>query len=144
MNLQNEVSSALYIIQRGQVRLTFDAHILGSPNVGSLKSDNQKEDNNPISGKMLSLVKTEGSYFGEWALLGEHIGSLSAIAVGDCTCSILTKEKFDSVVGPLTKLSQDVEKYVNISIKCFVVYFAFQTFLWVKVELFVCLIIPFV
>ncbi|XP_043807622.1 protein phosphatase 2C and cyclic nucleotide-binding/kinase domain-containing protein isoform X2 [Manihot esculenta] len=113
----NEVSSALYIIQRGQVRLTFDAHILGSPNVGSLKSDNQKEDNNPISGKMLSLVKTEGSYFGEWALLGEHIGSLSAIAVGDCTCSILTKEKFDSVVGPLTKLSQDVEKSFILWIK---------------------------
>ncbi|KAF2283025.1 hypothetical protein GH714_043392 [Hevea brasiliensis] len=106
----NEGPSALYIIQRGQVRLTFDAHILGSPNVGSLKSDNQKEDNNLMSGKMLSLEKTEGSYFGEWVLLGEDIGSLSAVAVGDCMCSILTKENFDSVVGPLTKLSQDVEK----------------------------------
>ncbi|XP_020536383.1 protein phosphatase 2C and cyclic nucleotide-binding/kinase domain-containing protein isoform X2 [Jatropha curcas] len=107
---ETEGPSALYIIQRGQVRLTFDAENLSSPNAGSLKSDNQTEDDCLLSGKKLSLEKTEGSYFGEWTLLGEHIGSLSAVAVGDCVCSILTKENFDSVVGPLTKLSQEVEK----------------------------------
>nr|KJB64985.1 hypothetical protein B456_010G074600 [Gossypium raimondii] len=77
---RNECLSALYIIQKGQI------------------------------GKELSVEKTEGSYFGEWTLLGEQIGSLSAIAVGDVTCALLTKEKFDSVVGPLTKLSQDDHK----------------------------------
>lgn len=106
----SEGPSALYIIQSGQVRLTFDADILSSPNAGSLKSNNQKEDDNLFSSKKVSLEKTEGSYFGEWALLGERIGSLSAVAVGDCICSILTKENFDSVAGPLTKLSQEVEK----------------------------------
>ncbi|WCJ42524.1 Protein phosphatase 2C and cyclic nucleotide-binding/kinase domain-containing protein [Euphorbia peplus] len=106
----NEGATALYIIQRGRVRLTFDADVLSCPNVGSLKFENQNEDDSYLSGETLSLEKTEGGYFGEWALLGEDIGSLSAVAVGDCTCSILTKEKFDSVVGPLTKLSLDVEK----------------------------------
>eukprot|EP00257_Ricinus_communis_P014156 XP_015571762.1 protein phosphatase 2C and cyclic nucleotide-binding/kinase domain-containing protein isoform X2 [Ricinus communis] len=106
----NEGPSALYIIQRGKVRLTFDAEVLSSQNVGSLKSDNKKEDDNLSSVEKLSLEKIEGSYFGEWALLGEYLGPLTAVAVGDCTCSILTKEKFDSVVGPLTKLSQDGEK----------------------------------
>lgn len=112
--LQNEGLSALHIIQKGQVRITFDADLLSCPNVGSLKFDNQKEDDNLHGGKKLSLEKTEGGYFGEWALLGEHIGSLCVVAVGDCVCSILTKEKFDSVVGPLEKLSQGDEKYVII------------------------------
>ncbi|XP_065851430.1 protein phosphatase 2C and cyclic nucleotide-binding/kinase domain-containing protein [Euphorbia lathyris] len=106
----NEAPPALYIIQRGRVRLTFDADVFSNTNVGSLNIENQNEDNSYLSGKRLSLEKTEGDYFGEWALLGEDVGSLSAVAVGDCTCSILTKEKFDSVVGPLTKLSHDAEK----------------------------------
>ncbi|KAG4141241.1 hypothetical protein ERO13_D06G064000v2 [Gossypium hirsutum] len=107
---RNECLSALYIIQKGQVRITFDMDLLSCPSVCSLKSDNPKEDNDQQIGKELSVEKTEGSYFGEWTLLGEQIGSLSAIAVGDVTCALLTKEKFDSVVGPLTKLSQDDHK----------------------------------
>ncbi|KAA3477060.1 protein phosphatase 2C and cyclic nucleotide-binding/kinase domain-containing protein-like [Gossypium australe] len=107
---RNECLSALYIIQKGQVRITFDMDLLSCPSVCSLKSDNPKEDNDQQIGKELSVEKTEGSYFGEWTLLGEQIGSLSAIAVGDVTCALLTKKKFDSVVGPLTKLSQDDHK----------------------------------
>lgn len=96
------------------MRITFDMDLLSCPSVCSLKSDNPKEDYNQQTGKVLSVEKTEGSYFGEWTLLGEQIGSLSAIAVGDVTCALLTKEKFDSVVGPLTKLSQDDHKYVLV------------------------------
>ncbi|TYI22037.1 hypothetical protein ES332_A06G078100v1 [Gossypium tomentosum] len=107
---RNECLSALYIIQKGQVRITFDMDLLSCPSICSLKSDNLKEDNDQQIGKQLSVEKTEGSYFGEWTLLGEQIGSISAIAVGDVTCALLTKEKFDSVVGPLTKLSQDDHK----------------------------------
>lgn len=58
----------------------------------------EKQDDG-VSGKSFPVEKNEGSYFGEWALLGEHIASLSAVAVGDVVCSVLTKEKFDSVVG---------------------------------------------
>ncbi|KAA3457816.1 protein phosphatase 2C [Gossypium australe] len=107
---KNEGLSALHIIQKGQVRITFDRDLLSSPNVCSLKSDNLNEDDDQQTGKELSVEKTEGSYFGEWTLLGEQMDSLSAVAVGDVMCAVLTKEKFDSVVGPLTKLSQDDQK----------------------------------
>ncbi|XP_052886767.1 protein phosphatase 2C and cyclic nucleotide-binding/kinase domain-containing protein-like isoform X1 [Gossypium arboreum] len=107
---KNEGLSALHIIQKGQVRITFDRDLLSSPNVCSLKSDNSNEDDDQQTAKELSVEKTEGSYFGEWTLLGEQMDSLSAVAVGDVMCAVLTKEKFDSVVGPLTKLSQDDQK----------------------------------
>lgn len=94
------------------MRITFDANSVSSPVVSSLNSENKKEDDNPQSSKELSVEKTEGSYFGEWVLLGEHIDLFSAVAMGDVVCAVLTKEKFDSVVGPLTKLSQDDQKYV--------------------------------
>ena len=32
--------------------------------------------------------------------------------MGDVVCAVLTKENFDSVIGPLIKLSQDDRKYV--------------------------------
>ncbi|POO00864.1 cGMP-dependent kinase [Trema orientale] len=109
MILQNEGLSALYIIQKGRVRITFDADLV-SPNISSLKSENQKEGDNPQGSKELSVEKTEGSYFGEWTLLGEYNDSISAVAVGDVICAVLTKENFESVVGPLRKLSQDDQK----------------------------------
>lgn len=106
----DEGLSGLHIIQKGQVRITFDADLLSCPNVGSLKSENQKEDDYLHCGSKLSLEKKEGSYFGEWELLGEHFDSVSAVAIGECVCSVLTKEKFDSVVGPLARLSKGEEK----------------------------------
>ncbi|TQD79013.1 hypothetical protein C1H46_035490 [Malus baccata] len=100
----------LYIIQKGKVRITFDANSASSSVVRSLNSDYKKEDDYPQSSKELSVEKTEGSCFGEWALLGEHIDLFRAVAVGDVTCAVLTKENFDSAVGPLTKISQDDQK----------------------------------
>lgn len=47
----------------------------------------------------------EGGHFGEWTLIGETI-TFTAIAVGDVTCSTIVKERFDTIVGPLPKLSQ--------------------------------------
>ncbi|RAL37184.1 hypothetical protein DM860_004106 [Cuscuta australis] len=96
----------LYIVQKGKVKITFDMDTVKSKNASSLISGNKKPDFVPDN-KGMSLQKTEGSYFGEWTLLGEHVGSLSVIAVGNVVCSILTKEKFDTVKGPLTKFSQD-------------------------------------
>lgn len=111
----NEGVAALYIIQRGQVRITFDADLLSNANVCSLKSDLHVEDDGTQSSKELSVEKSEGSYFGEWTLLGEHTGSLTAVAVDDVVCAILTKEKFDLVVGPLTKISHDDQKSKDYS-----------------------------
>ncbi|KAF8400848.1 hypothetical protein HHK36_014151 [Tetracentron sinense] len=113
---RNDCLVALYIVQRGQVKITFEMDLIRSPNVCSLLSDNQKQEDHTRGNKELSVEKTEGSYFGEWALLGEHIDSLSAIAVGDVVCAVLTKEKFDSVVGPLAKLSQDAQKLRDYSL----------------------------
>ncbi|XP_062148034.1 protein phosphatase 2C and cyclic nucleotide-binding/kinase domain-containing protein [Alnus glutinosa] len=107
---KNEGIFALYIIQKGRVRITFDTDLLRNSHVSSLMSDNQKENNNSQSSLELSVEKTEGSYFGEWALVGEDIGSLRAVAMGNVVCAVLMKEKFDSVVGPLTMLSQDDHK----------------------------------
>uniref|UniRef100_A0A0E0JYH6 protein-serine/threonine phosphatase n=1 Tax=Oryza punctata TaxID=4537 RepID=A0A0E0JYH6_ORYPU len=51
----------------------------------------------------------EGGHFGEWALFGETI-AFTAMSVGDVTCSTISKEKFDSIVGPLPKVSQSDSK----------------------------------
>lgn len=97
----------LYIIQKGQVRITFDSNV-GSQNASSLVSENQKQDNNLTrSSGEHSVEKTEGNYFGEWILLGECIDSLSVVALSNVVCAVLTKEKFESVVGPIAKISQD-------------------------------------
>lgn len=115
MYLQNEGLLALYIIQKGKVRITFDSNSVSNPVVCSLMADDQKQGDNPQSGKEILVEKTEGTYFGEWTLLGEHIDLFNAVAVGDVVCAVLTKEKFDSVMGPLTKLTQDDQKYVVFS-----------------------------
>ena len=115
MYLQDEGLLGLHIIQKGQVKISFDADLLSFPNIGSLKSEDQKEDDYQHCGCKLSLEKKEGSYFCEWELLGEHFDSVSAVAIGECVCSVLTKEKFDSVIGPLARLSKGEEKYVIIS-----------------------------
>ncbi|XP_076935695.1 protein phosphatase 2C and cyclic nucleotide-binding/kinase domain-containing protein-like isoform X1 [Bidens hawaiensis] len=94
----------LYMIQKGKVRISFDSYI-SSENASSLMSDIQKLDED--SGAELSMEKNEGSYFGEWTLLGERIDSLNVIAVGNVVCAVLTEEKFESVVGPLPKILQD-------------------------------------
>jgi len=109
---QDECLSALYIIQKGRVRIEFDVDVLENPNICSLKFEGQFPNDVMHSSKRLLLEKPEGSYFGEWALLGEEINQLRAFAVGDVTCSVLKKERFDSVVGPLTKISQDDRRYV--------------------------------
>ncbi|PNX90735.1 protein phosphatase 2C and cyclic nucleotide-binding kinase domain-containing, partial [Trifolium pratense] len=110
---KNEVL-ALYIIQKGRVKLTFDADLLTSPNTLSLKSDIENEDDDVPSETELSIEKPEGSYFGEWSLLDEQIGSLTAVAEEDVVCALLTKDKFESVIGSLQKISQEDHKYVLI------------------------------
>ncbi|XP_076946134.1 protein phosphatase 2C and cyclic nucleotide-binding/kinase domain-containing protein-like isoform X2 [Bidens hawaiensis] len=94
----------LYMIQKGKVRISFDSYI-SSENASSLMSDIQKLDED--SGAELSMEKNEGSYFGEWTLLGERIDSLNVTALGNVVCAVLTKQKFESVVGPLPKILQD-------------------------------------
>ncbi|KAL1566860.1 cGMP-dependent protein kinase [Salvia divinorum] len=107
---KNEDLLGLYVIQKGIIKITFEMDLVKSVNLSSLMMPAVEEQDDSMSGNCYSVEKNEGSYFGEWTLLGEQITSLSAVAVGDVVCSVLTKEKFDSVVGPPTKLSQDDHK----------------------------------
>ncbi|ESQ50371.1 hypothetical protein EUTSA_v10001889mg [Eutrema salsugineum] len=107
---KDEKLQGLYVIQKGLVKITFGTELLESQNASSLKTDITKEYENLETGTEVSIEKQEGSYFGEWALLGELKDSLKAVAVGEVVCVILTKENFDSAVGPLTNLSDDGHK----------------------------------
>uniref|UniRef100_A0A1D1YQF2 protein-serine/threonine phosphatase n=1 Tax=Anthurium amnicola TaxID=1678845 RepID=A0A1D1YQF2_9ARAE len=106
---KNECISALHIILKGQVRVTYDAEMLQSSNIRGLPSVNTEQDHSQSSSEN-EVLFLEGSHFGEWALLGEKIFSLSAVAVGEVVCAVITKEKFDSAVGPLPKLPLDDRK----------------------------------
>ncbi|XP_068643392.1 protein phosphatase 2C and cyclic nucleotide-binding/kinase domain-containing protein-like isoform X2 [Aristolochia californica] len=113
---RNEHIKGLYLIQKGQVRLSYDADLLERrPNLCSLLYDNSKVEDHTQSDTQHSVEKGEGSYFGEWTLIGEDIGSLTAVAVGHVVCLVLTMEKFESAVGPLRKLSQDDHKVKDYS-----------------------------
>lgn len=107
---RNEPLPALYIIQKGEVRITYDMDLMTNPNINSLLPHDFKQEDHTQSKKEVSVEKKEGSYFGEWVLLGENVGSLSAVAVGDVVCILVTKEKFDSAVGPIAKIAQGNNK----------------------------------
>lgn len=114
--LQNQRLSSLYLIQKGKVRLTYRPELL-SPNACSLLSTlfdqgcHFQEDGEHI------VEISEGSHFGQWTLLDEHISSLTAVSVGEVVCSVFTKENFDLIVGPLTKAQNNHRKYVFNKIK---------------------------
>lgn len=107
---QHECVSALYIIQKGKVRIEFDVDVLKSPNFCSLKCDHPIQNDVKHSDRRLLVEKPEGSYFGEWALLDEQISELAVCAVGDVICSVLTKEQFNSIAGPLAQISSEDPK----------------------------------
>lgn len=110
---RNEALLGLYIIQKGAVRISFDSGSVGNLNASSLILESQEDNLNQNS--ELTLDKSEGSYFGEWTLSGQHIASLKITAVGDVVCAILTKEKFDNVAGPLSKQNDNELKEYSTS-----------------------------
>ncbi|KAG2650212.1 hypothetical protein PVAP13_1NG172300 [Panicum virgatum] len=101
---KNDDVSALYVIQRGRVRLILAADQMNS-DTWDLVSAQTKQAQSSQQNDNYVVEIDEGGHFGEWALIGETI-SFTAIAVGDVTCSTIAKEKFDTIVGPLPKLSQ--------------------------------------
>ncbi|KAG6389120.1 hypothetical protein SASPL_150579 [Salvia splendens] len=100
--LENVDLLGLYVIQKGVIKITTcEMDLLKSVSLSSLVVPAIEKQDDGVS--LESFEKNEGSYFGEWTLLGEHIASLSVVVVGDVVCSVLTKEKFDSVVGDFVK-----------------------------------------
>ncbi|XP_039123788.1 protein phosphatase 2C and cyclic nucleotide-binding/kinase domain-containing protein [Dioscorea cayenensis subsp. rotundata] len=106
---KDEPLSALYIIQKGLVRLTVNVDLLRS-NTSSLVSLNLGQEIHTEDKSECVVEMREGDHFGEWALLGESINSVAAVAIGHAVCAVITKEKFDSAVGPLAKLLQDEQR----------------------------------
>lgn len=102
---KNECLSSLYIIKKGQVKLTYSGDLTSpyTPFLSTLLDNGDHiEDKNEYVVEM-----TEGTHFGEWALVGECINFLTAVSVGEVLCTVITKEKFDAAVGPLSKPQQD-------------------------------------
>ncbi|XP_062218850.1 protein phosphatase 2C and cyclic nucleotide-binding/kinase domain-containing protein isoform X2 [Phragmites australis] len=101
---KNDEVSSLYIIQRGHVRLILAEDQMNSDSWDLISSETKQIQRSQENGNYVVEID-EGGHFGEWALIGETI-SFTAISVGDVTCSTIAKEKFNSIVGPLPKLSQ--------------------------------------
>uniref|UniRef100_A0A0D9VEU9 protein-serine/threonine phosphatase n=1 Tax=Leersia perrieri TaxID=77586 RepID=A0A0D9VEU9_9ORYZ len=105
---KNDNASSLYIIQRGQVKLKLAADQVNSDAWDLFSSQTNVVQSSQEDGNYIFEID-EGGHFGEWALFGETI-PFTAISVGDVTCSTIAKEKFDSTVGPLPKVSQSDSK----------------------------------
>uniref|UniRef100_A0A0C9RNT7 protein-serine/threonine phosphatase n=1 Tax=Wollemia nobilis TaxID=56998 RepID=A0A0C9RNT7_9CONI len=100
-----ESLSAFYIVQQGEVKLTYHSQLdKGSTTWKIVSNGNGWED---LNKHQKGLTKRQGDYFGEQTLLGEQISSITAAAVGNVVCSMITKEKFDLVVGSLQRNIQD-------------------------------------
>lgn len=93
------------------MRLTVNVDLLRS-NTSSLVSLNLGQEIHTEDKSECVVEMREGDHFGEWALLGESINSVAAVAIGHAVCAVITKEKFDSAVGPLAKLLQDEQRYL--------------------------------
>ncbi|GJM90877.1 hypothetical protein PR202_ga07198 [Eleusine coracana subsp. coracana] len=100
---ENDDVSSLYIIQKGRVRLIVPTDHMNSDAWDLIIAQTKQVQRIQENGNYVVEID-EGGHFGEWALIGETI-AFTAISVGDVTCSTIAKEKFDSIVGPLPKLS---------------------------------------
>jgi CRP-like cAMP-binding protein len=100
---QNDDISSLYIILRGRVRLIMATNQMNTDAWDLIRTKKKQVKRSQENGNYVVEID-EGGHFGEWALIGEAI-SFTAISVGDVTCSTIAKEKFDSIAGPLPKLS---------------------------------------
>ena len=108
--LQNECLSALYIIQKGQVRLTYNPEQLNSTACSLLCAHLESGDHSQNNNEHI-VEMSEGNHFGEWALLGECVSFITAVSIGEVVCTVITKENFDSTVGPLPKVLLEDRKY---------------------------------
>ncbi|KAK3152746.1 hypothetical protein QOZ80_2BG0163000 [Eleusine coracana subsp. coracana] len=100
---ENDDVSSLYIIQKGRVRLIVPTDHMNSDAWDLIIAQTKQVQRIQENGNYVVEID-EGGHFGEWALIGETI-AFTAISVGDVTCSTIAKEKFDSIIGPLPKLS---------------------------------------
>lgn len=86
---------SLYVVHQGEVQLTYHSET-------SCKADRDEV----LQQEKTKVVKA-GSCFGEWVLMGEPSCQVTAVALGDVECWVITKAKFEAVVGSLQEIIQD-------------------------------------
>lgn len=120
---QSGCLSALYIIRKGQVRLMYNPDQLAPTSCSLLSAHLESGDHSELNNEHI-VKMSEGSHFGEWTLLGERINFLTIVSIGEVLCSVITKEKFDSTIGPVPKvvpedckLKDSLYSHKNITLK---------------------------
>eukprot|EP00249_Psilotum_nudum_P021665 c28194_g2_i1 orf=785-4045(-) len=93
---KEERLSALYIILQGEVQLAY------------LRELDEVKNRSPcLSQEDDCVIIKKGCYFGEGVLMGELSCPMTAVAVTDVECWVITKEKLDAAVGPLNQIIQE-------------------------------------
>lgn len=82
--------SSLYVVYNGEVQLIYHED-------GTSRTDTKES----------SRVVKAGSCFGEWVLLGESSPLVAATALSDVECWVITKAKFEALIGSLQEIIQD-------------------------------------
>jgi hypothetical protein len=79
-----------------------------SPDASGILASNLKrwDHSQEKNGEILVSIP-EGGHFGEWALLGDDIDSLTAVSIGNVLCSVIDKEIFDEIAGPILRFQQE-------------------------------------
>ena len=92
INQKDEVS-ALYVVHQGELKLTYHN--------GSWLDKGKSVESEK------SKVINSGSCFGEWVLLGESSCQVTVQALSDVECWVITKSRFEAVVGNLQDIIQE-------------------------------------
>ncbi|KAM4616835.1 cGMP-dependent protein kinase 1 [Polymixia lowei] len=98
-----------YIIQQGTTGDTF--YIISKGQVKVTEKTSGSEE--PV---LLSKL-SGGQWFGEKALWGDDVRTVSVIAAGDVTCLVINREAFKNVIGGVVDSSHDVQKINESNVK---------------------------
>lgn len=96
---KGELGRELFIIAKGSV-LVFDPEIPNDANSTPLDDDDD-------------IVLSDGSFFGEIALVMDVVRTRSIVALTICECCVLDKENFDSILCSFPNFAQGIQDLVT-------------------------------
>lgn len=105
--MQNDFLSSLYIVRKGQVSLRYNPGVMSPDACGILDSNLKRWDHSQEKNGEILVSIPDGGHFGEWALLGDSVDSLTAVSIGSVVCSVIDKEIFDEIAGPISRFQQE-------------------------------------
>ncbi|KAF3333162.1 protein phosphatase 2C and cyclic nucleotide-binding/kinase domain-containing protein isoform X1 [Carex littledalei] len=104
---KNDFLSSLYIVRKGQVSLRYNPGLMSPDACGILDSNLKRWNHSQEKNGEILVSIPEGGHFGEWALLGDCVNSLTAVSIGSVVCSVINKEIFDEIAGPVSSFQQE-------------------------------------